>query len=123
MAVALYSSGAQTVTATGNEYILASCTTSGVFDLHLGTSMMADGDIIEVRAYQRIATSSTGGSPPQALPTRYLYGAQDADITGLVDISPPIMNELTASGALRFTFLQRAGTTGDTYHWKILRAY
>jgi hypothetical protein len=113
MAVTAAASGTQTATVT-TEHTLADIAAAGTYTLHVDTVNMAAGDVLELRAYQMVLTS---GTRRVAYFMAY-YGAQPTD--DAIKISVPISNELTDSGALRFTLKQAFGT-GRNFPWKILR--
>lgn len=112
MAVTAAGSGTQTATVT-TEHTLLDIAVAGTFTFHVDTVNMADGDALELRAYQIILT---GGTRRVAYYSSYA-DAQHAD--DLVKISVPISNELTDAGSLRFTLKQTLGTSRN-YPWKVL---
>jgi hypothetical protein len=96
------------------EETLLDVNAAGTYTLHVDAVNMAALDVIELRVYQMILT---GGTRRVAYPQRY-DGAQSAD--DLIKISIPISNELTDTGALRFTLKQLAGTA-RAFPWKVLK--
>lgn len=112
MAVSAYASGTQTATI-GTEHFVSSPSVAGVFTLHLDTSNMAGGDLLEVRIYQKILSGGTERVVFYAI----FAGAQTAD--NAIQVSVPIANDLATSNALRFSIKQTAGT-GRDYAWKVL---
>lgn len=112
MAVTATSSGTQSATVT-TEHTLLDVSTAGVYTLHVDTVNMVAGDVLELRIYQMVLTS---GTRRVAYIGSY-YGAQPTD--DLIKVSVPIGNELTDSGALRFTLKQTFGTSRN-FPWKVL---
>lgn len=116
MTVTAASTGTQTATI-GTEHTLfdtgSAPNTAGTYTLHVDCNAMAAGDVLELRIYQMVLTS---GTRRVAYIQRY-FDAQSAD--DQIKLSVPISNELTDSGALRFTLKQTAGT-GRAYPWKCL---
>lgn len=113
MAVTAYASGSQAATVP-TEHFLSSPNVAGTFTLHVDTSVMQAGDVLELRVYQMVLT---GGTQRVAYYARYV-GVQPAD--DLIKISVPISNELTDTNSLRFSLNQTKGTS-RTYPWKVLR--
>lgn len=112
MAVTATGSGTQAATV-GTEHTLLDTTVAGIFTLHVDTNAMLSGDSLELRIYQMILA---GGTRRVAY-YQYYVNAQDAD--DFIKVSVPIGNELTDSGALRFTLKQVAGV-GRSFLWKVL---
>lgn len=112
---AINTSGAQSGThsISLHEAILLDIAAAGVYTLHVDAVNMADLDIMDMRVYQMILT---GGTRRAALFQSY-FDAQPTD--DLIKIFDPIANELTDSGALRFTLTQRRGTA-HAFAWKVL---
>lgn len=113
MAVTAQGSGTQTATVT-TEHTLLDVAVAGTFTLHVDAVNMADGDALELRAYQIVLT---GGTRHVAY-----YGCwTDAQVADdRIKISVPISNELTDSGSLRFTLKQTLGTSRN-FDWKVLK--
>lgn len=112
MAVTAKGSGTQTATV-GTEHTLLDVATAGTYTLHVDKNAMASGDTLELRIYQIVLT---GGTRRVAYKTVF-NDAQDAD--DMIAISVPISNELTDSGALRFTLKQTTGSS-RAFPWKVL---
>jgi hypothetical protein len=112
MAVSAYASGTQSCTI-DTEHFLSSPNIAGSFTLHVDTSNMVAGDVIELRVYQMMLT---GGTARVAYYAQF-SGAQVTD--DLIKISVPISNELTDTNALRFSLKQTFGTSRD-FAWKVL---
>ena len=112
MAVTAQGSGTQSATVT-TEHTLLDVAVAGTFTLHVDCNAMVAGDVLELRIYQIVLT---GGTRRVAYYERF-DGAQAAD--DKIKISVPISNELTDSGALRFTLKQTLGTT-RSFPWKVL---
>lgn len=105
-------SGTQTATVT-TEHTLFDSSVAGVYQLYVDTVNMVAGDVLELRAYQMILTSGT---------RRVVYvgswsGAQPTD--DLIKFDIPRGNELTDSGAMRYTLKQTFGTSRN-FPWKVL---
>lgn len=113
MAVSAAGSGTQSSTVT-TEHTLLDVSAAGVYTMHVDTSNMAAGDILELRVYQIALTSGTR----RVAFLGCFYGAQPTD--DVMKISLPIGNELTDSGSLRFTLKQTFGSTRN-YAWKVLQ--
>lgn len=113
MAVTAQSQGTQTAVI-GTEHTLLDVAVAGTFTLHVDTTIMAAGDLLELRVYQIVLT---GGTRRVAYYVQY-FGDQSVDDE--VKISVPISNELTDAGSLRFTLKQTAGT-GRAFPWKVLK--
>ena len=113
MAVTAQGSGTQSATVT-TEHTLLDVAVAGTFTLHVDTVNMVAGDVVELRLYQMVLT---GGTRRVAYFASY-SGAQPAD--DVIKISVPISNELTDSGALRFTLKQTFGTSRN-FPWKVLK--
>ena len=112
MAVTAAGSGTQTATVT-TEHTLLDIAAAGVYSLHVDKINMAAGDVLELRVYQMVLT---GGTRRVAY---YAVFADAAPADDMIAVSVPIGNELTDSGALRFTLKQLIGT-GRNYPWKVL---
>lgn len=113
MAVTAQASGTQTATI-GTEHTLTDVNTSGTFTLHVDTNAMIAGDSLELRVYQMVLTASTR----RVAYFQNYFDAQSAD--DKIKITIPISNELTDTGALRFSLKQVTGT-GRSFPWKVLR--
>lgn len=113
MAVTAQGSGTQAASI-GTEHTLLDIATTGVYTWHVDMVNMAAGDIVELRVYQMVLTGGTRRVAYYVV----LVDAQPAD--GLIYISDEIGNELTDSGALRYTLKQTSGT-GRNFPWKVLR--
>lgn len=113
MAVTAAGSGTQTAVI-ATEHTLLNISVAGTFTLHVDRTNMQAGDVVELRVYQIVLT---GGTREVA----YYIKKADAPVVDrdVVTISVPISNELTDSGALRFTLKQTTGT-GRAYPWKVL---
>lgn len=112
MAVTAYASGTQSATVT-TEHFLSSPNAAGVYTLHVDTSSMVAGDVVELRVYQMVLT---GGTSRVAFLATYA-GVQPTD--DLIKVSVPIANELTDTNALRFSLKQTYGTSRN-FPWKVL---
>ena len=107
MSVTSNQSGSQTA-AIGTEHTLgAAITTSGVYVLVVDSNAMANGDVLELRAYSKCKTGSTSRQARigafanvQVDPNKY-------------SVPIPIDTQVT------FTLKQTAGV-GRTYDWNIL---
>jgi hypothetical protein len=113
MAVTADASGTQTATI-GTEHTLDDVALAGTYTFHVDTTIMAAGDVLELRIYQIILT---GGTRHVAYMSRFV-GVQPVD--DAIKLSVPISNELTDAGSLRFTLKQTLGT-GRAYPWKVLK--
>jgi hypothetical protein len=113
MAVTAAGSGTQSATVT-TEHTLLDVDAAGTYTLHVDTVNMVAGDGLELRIYQMVLT---GGTRRVAYIVAY-QGVQPTD--DLIKISVPISNELTDSGALRFTLKQTTGTSRN-FPWKVLK--
>lgn len=103
MAVTAFSSGSQTAVIS-TEHTLADINQAGTYVLYVDKVNMADGDVLELRGYKMVLT---GGTRRVA----YLSRTWDAALTDdMIEVSLPISNELTDTGAVRFTLTQTAGT-------------
>lgn len=112
MTVIAQGSGTQTAVI-GTEHTLLDVSVAGTFTFHVDTINLAAGDVVELRIYQMVLT---GGTRRVAYFVRY-FDVQPTD--DMVKLSVPISNELTDSGALRFTLKQTNGT-GHAFPWKVL---
>jgi hypothetical protein len=112
MAVTAAGQNTQSATVT-TEHTLLDISAAGTYTLHVDTVNMVAGDGLELRVYQMVLT---GGTRRVAYIVSY-QGAQPTD--DLIKISVPISNELTDSGALRFTLKQTTGTSRN-FPWKVL---
>jgi hypothetical protein len=91
----------------GTEQILANGTASGTYVLNLETINLADGDVLEVRGYDKPGGSAT---------TRQLFYYSLANGQGNpAHFSPTIVTE----GFVQFTVKQTAGTA-RTLNWSVL---
>jgi len=113
MSVTAAASGTQTASI-GTEHTLFDSATAGTYTFHVDAINMAAGDIVELRIYQMVLT---GGTRRVAYMMRYMDAQPTDDI---IKLSVPISNELTDSGALRFTLKQVNGT-GRAFPWKVLK--
>jgi hypothetical protein len=111
MAVTAFDADTQTAVIS-TEHFVADVDEAGVFSFHVDTGNMVAGDIVELRTYQMILTSTTA-----ILVNIMTYmGVQDIPIK----ISEPISNDLAESQALRFSLKQTFGT-GRNFPWKVLK--
>jgi hypothetical protein len=113
MAVTAQATGTQSATV-GTEHTLADVSSAGTFTLHVDTDAMVAGDGLELRIYQMVLT---GGTRRVAYYQSY-FDTQVSD--DKIKISVPISNELTDSGAIRFTLKQITGTSRN-FPWKVLK--
>lgn len=113
MAVTAFATGTQTAII-GTEHDLTDVNVAGVFTLHVDTSNMVAGDVLELRVYQ---IELTGGTR-RVLFYQPFYGAQLTD--DIAKVSFPVGNDLTDATSLRFTLKQTFGT-GEVYPWKVLQ--
>lgn len=103
MAVTAFSSGTQTAVI-GTEHTLADINQAGTYVLYVDKINMADGDVLELRAYKMVLTAGTRR-------VAYFERVSDAPVgDDMLELSIPISNELTDTGAVRFTLTQTAGT-------------
>ncbi len=115
MAVTAQSSGTLTATGGGTADTLLDVAVAGTFTLHVDTVNMVAGDSVELRIFQMVLTGGT---------RRVAYFAAYSNVQptdDLIKISVPISNELTDSGALRFTLKQSGGGSAKTFPWKVLK--
>ena len=117
MAIVLYASGTQAATVT-TEHTLSGVNAVGTFTLHVDPNAMltGDGDVLQLRVYQKILT---GGTERVAFEAEFT-GTQDAD--DMIKISVPISNDLVEANALKFTLKQTAGISKN-FPWKIIRHF
>lgn len=113
MAVTAAGTGTQTATIT-TEHTLLDISAAGVYTLHVDLNALAAGDVVEFRVYQMVLT---GGTRRVAFYDVYV-DAQPADAQ--IHVGEEIGNELTDSGALRFSLKQTVGT-GRAFPWKVLK--
>ncbi len=113
MAVTSHASGTQTCTI-GTEHFLTSPNVAGVFELLLDLNALANGDVLEMRAYKMVLT---GGTERVVLQDT-VFDAQSAD--NRIWLSEPVSNELTDTNAVRFSIKQIRGT-GRSIPWKVLK--
>lgn len=114
MSVTPDGSGTQTCVI-GTEHFLASGGSSpGVFTFHIDPALLASGDFLIARIYQKVLT---GGTVRVAYAETF-QGAQPAD--AMIQIAVPISNDLSESQALRFSLQQTQGT-GRDIPWKVLK--
>ena len=102
----LFSSGTQTATIS-TEHVLATISTQGTFVCNIDTFNMAAGDVVELRAYHMVTSTSR---------VAYImpyYGAQPTDDT--VKEGLPIGNTLSTAAAVKYTLKQTFGTGRDFY--------
>jgi hypothetical protein len=102
-------SGSQTCVI-GTEEFLASGTASGTYVLSLDVTNMADGDVLEIRGYDKPGGSSTA----RQLFYYSLSNGQSDD----GHLSPPILTE----GYVQFSIKQSAGIA-RTFGWSVLNLY
>ena len=112
MPVSAAGSGTQSATVT-TEHTLLDVSAAGVYTLNVDTQAMQAADGLELRVYQMILTGGTR----RVLFYGAWYDAQPAD--DYIKVSVPVGNELTDSGALRFTLKQSLGTS-RSFPWKVL---
>lgn len=115
MAVILFASGTLTAAGAGVEDFLSSPDEEGTYTLHVDTVNMVSGDVVELRAYQKILT---GGTARVAYYERF-EGAQPT--VDVIKISVPISNDLAESNALRFSLTQSGAGTDKAFPWKVLQ--
>lgn len=109
-----FSSGTQAAVIS-TEHFLANVNVEGKFTGILDVSAMADGDILELRAYQVPLTAGT----PRVVDIIYLYGAQPTDQL-ILEWGVDLKNELTDAQSLRYSLKQTHGV-GRSYPWKVIR--
>ncbi len=107
-----FASGTQTATI-NTEHILSAPNSAGNFRLILDLSVLADGDVVELRAYQMVLTGGTS----RVADVIFKYGAQPVDEQIFQSLEVP--NELTDTNAVKFTLKQTAGT-GRAFPWKVM---
>lgn len=108
----LQASGTQTATI-GTEHTLADISAAGTFCLSVSTKNLTDGDLLELRVY---IIMLTGGSRE----VRYKYSYADAQTPDdQIKTFPPVENDLTDTGSVRFTLKQTLGT-GRNFDWKVV---
>lgn len=110
-----HASGTQTCTV-GTEHFLTSPNVVGVFELLLDLNAMANGDVLEARAYKMVLTGGTS----RVVLFDVFCDAQPADRKVVFAFSEPVSNELTDTNAVRFSIKQTRGT-GRDIPWKVLR--
>lgn len=113
MPVTAYASGTQTAVI-ATEHFLSSPNVAATFTFHVDLSAMANGDILELRAYQMILS---GGTPRVAFQATY---EDDQSIDDEIQIFVALSNDLTDTNALRFSLKQTAGI-GRAFPWKVLK--
>lgn len=113
MAVTAFASGTQTCTVT-TEHTLSDVNEAGVFTFVADFVNAAAGDVFEIRIYQMVLTGGTR----RVLLFDAVYGAQPTH--DQIRATVPVSNELTDSGALRFSIKQTFGT-GRNVPWKVLK--
>jgi hypothetical protein len=116
MAVTAFASGTQTAVI-GSEHALPTTpfiNAAGTYTLHIDKNKMENGDVVELRAYQRILEGGT---------TRVAYFVRLADAypaDDQIEISVPISNDLAVTEAVKFVLKQVRGT-GREFPWKVLK--
>ena len=105
--------GSQTCTI-GTEHTLLDIAIAGTFQLVTDHVLLADGDVLELRAYLMVLTGGTR----RVTDLGRFAGPRPLD--DLIARSLPYSNELTDAGALRFTMKQTLGT-GRVIPWKVLK--
>jgi hypothetical protein len=120
MAVTTYA-GSTSTASVGTELFLSSVGTTGVFVCRVNCSSMADGDIVELRAYQTYVQSGVAlecGFESPGVPW-IVYGAQATHEEHKT--SYPISVALTtAANPLRFSLKQTFGTARN-FEWDVVR--
>jgi hypothetical protein len=114
MTISAHASGTQTATV-GTEHFLTSPNVEGKFTGIVDVSNMADGDALELRAYQMVLSGGTA----RVIDIVYLYGAQPTDQL-IIEWGKEIKNELTDTNAVRYSLKQTAGT-GRNFPWKVVK--
>jgi hypothetical protein len=114
MTISAHASGTQTATIS-TEHFLTSPNVEGKFTGVIDLSNLADGDILELRAYQMVLTGGTA----RVIDVQYFYGAQPTDQL-IVEWGKDIKNELAESNAVRYSLKQTAGT-GRDFPWKVIK--
>lgn len=112
MTVRCIDSGTQTAVIS-TEHELCNIDEIGTFTFHIDLNAMLTGDSLEINIYQKILT---GGASRIAYTQTY---SVVPIITGVIQISVPISNELVEADALKFTIKQTTGV-GRDYPWKVL---
>lgn len=107
-----YAQGTQTASV-GTEHFLSQPNVPGTFTMHVNTLNMTLGDYVELRAYQVMLSGQTS----YVAYFSGFDGAQPAD--DRIKITPPLANELSVTGALRFSLRQVTGTSRD-FAWKVM---
>jgi len=96
----------------GTEHTLQDVALAGVYVFTVDMFNLALGDIVELRVYQIVRTGGTR----RVCYEQSFSGVQPTD--DMIKKAPPIDNDLTDAGSLRFTLKQTAGT-GRNFDWKV----
>lgn len=113
MAVTVQASSARTTTST-TEYFLSSPNALATYTFHYDARNLAAGDVVELRAYARLASSTSA---------KVCYFARFADVQpvdDVVKVSVPITCGSTAANGLRFSLKQTKGTN-RVHFWQVLK--
>jgi hypothetical protein len=114
MTISAFASGTQTAILS-TEHFLANVNVEGKFTGIVDVSNLADGDILELRAYQMVLTGGT----PRVVDYLVLYGAQPTE-QQIIEWGKELKNELTDAQSLRYSLKQTAGV-GRSFPWKVVR--
>lgn len=113
MTVSVFASGIATGTI-GSEQFLTNVNQAGQFIGIIDLSNMANGDTLELRAYQTVLTGGTA----RVVDFQGFYGAQPTDQL-IIQWGAGLGNELTDAQALRYSLKQTFGTARQ-YNWKVV---
>lgn len=111
--------GTKTATAGGTEDTLDTESSAGVFTLTVNLKNMVNGDIVVLRAYQKVLTGD--GQQWLCYSATFPNKAGDAAAVGsnaqgdVVTVSPPIVS---GAASLVFTLTQTAGSARD-FPWRV----
>lgn len=113
MTVSVFASGIATGTI-GSEQFLTNVNQAGQFIGIIDLSNMANGDTLELRAYQTVLTGGTA----RVVDFQGFYGVQPTDQL-IIQWGVGLGNELTDAQALRYSLKQTFGTARQ-YNWKVV---
>ncbi len=98
----------------GTEHFVSDVNVAGVFQFHVDLSTIQDGDILEMRVYEKVLTGDTS----RVVAFGAQYGA--ANVDDIIAHSKAIPNDHTNATALRFSLKQTFGT-GRSPTWKVIQ--
>lgn len=113
-----FASGTLSASTSTGEQSLTTVAQPGTYTLHADLANASTGDVVELRAYQKILPTGTMRTAQKMT----FYGPQSTDDT--IKVTLPWGNDISttsSSTGLQFTVAHLTGSTGFTMDWKVLQ--